>query len=176
MSKRTLTKQREYVSRCDCMCQLVHLVPSLLVTDSWLCIAALLSPRMFRVQSQGPMGRPKITTGLDKVRREIDIMSALWHPNVVVLEQIIDDPDEDPLILVLEYAAHGQIMAFDSKAMKYKRNAFANAVMPAAEAPVAATAAEHDAPLPEHILRKLLADVLNGLEYRTCTQRDQPGG
>jgi serine/threonine protein kinase len=121
------------------------------------------------------MGRPKITTGLDKVRREIDIMKDLWHPNILVLEQIIDDPDEDPLILVLEYAAKGQIMAFDSKTMRYKKNVFAiepspspSPTAPASSASATATPAEHDAPIPEAILRKLLADVLDGLEYRQC--------
>lgn len=122
-------------------------------------------------------------------------MKVLWHPNILVLHEVIDDPDEDPLILVLEYAAKGQIMEFDSKRMRYRRNLFdataqrggaAGPASPAASPPsasgtVAAAAssssqakasptAAHDQPIAESILRKILSDVLNGLEYRQSHQ------
>jgi serine/threonine protein kinase len=132
------------------------------------------------VQGQGPMGRPKITTGLDKVRKEIDLMKLLWHRNILVLHEVIDDPDEDPLILVLEYAAKGQIMAFDSKTMKYKRNLFdgtpGGGGSSPAQSPAAASSSsasqEHERPIKESILRKILDDVLSGLEYRQSNERE----
>jgi len=127
----------------------------------------------------GPLGRPKITTGLDKVRREIALMKQLWHPNVLVLEAVIDDPQEDALILVLEYAAQGQIMHFDPKTRRYKNTIFvtndaatapassSSAAAPAAasSSPSSAPAPSSDRPIPESILRKILFDVLAGLEY-----------
>jgi serine/threonine protein kinase len=151
----------------------------------------------------GPLGRPKITTGLDKVRREIDLMRQVWHPNVLVLESVIDDPDEDALILVLEYAPQGQVMEFDSKRLKYRNHIFSVAGSPttpapassnnvALDSPPAAVAApasststtstaasadssSHDKPISESILRKILHDVLAGLEYRqSATQTLRP--
>lgn len=138
------------------------------------------------------MGRPKITTGLDKVRREIDLMRQVWHPNVLVLESVIDDPGEDALILVLEYAPQGQVMEFDSKRLKYRNHIFSVAGSPTTPAPASsnnvalasppaapaaapssststaasADSSSHDKPISESILRKILHDVLAGLEYR----------
>ena len=150
----------------------------------------------------GPLGRPKITTGLDKVRREIDLMRQVWHPNVLVLESVIDDPEEDALILVLEYAPQGQVMEFDPKRLKYKNHIFGVAGSPTTPAPassnnvaldsppvavpVAAPASStsttstaastdsssHDKPISESILRKILYDVLAGLEYRQYATPD----
>lgn len=122
------------------------------------------------------MGRPKITTGLDKVRREIALMSQVWHKHVLVLEALIDDPDEDALILVLEYAAQGQICNFDSKTLRYKSNmGGANAAATngagddvaaaASSSSSAASAATPASPFSESIVRKVLLDVVSGLEY-----------
>ena len=36
---------------------------------------------------------------LDKVYREIAIMKKLDHPNVVKLEEVVDDPEEDNLYM-----------------------------------------------------------------------------
>lgn len=161
-----------------------------------LILLSVVFPYRRLVQGMGPMGRPKITTGLDKVRREIELMRQVWHPNVLVLESVIDDPDEDALILVLEYAPQGQVMMFDPKKLKYKNHIFGVAGSPSpaptnnvalASPPAAAPASSssssststaatatfsHDKPISESILRKILHDVLAGLEYCQSTRHE----
>ena len=50
------------------------------------------------------------TTALDDVLREIRIMSKLWHPNVVQLVEVLNDPEHERLYMVLEYSPHGPLM------------------------------------------------------------------
>ena len=45
--------------------------------------------------------------GLNRLRREIALLKKLKHPNVAQLHEVIDDPDEDRVYLVLEHAAGG---------------------------------------------------------------------
>ncbi len=39
--------------------------------------------------------------------REIDILKMLAHENIIRLFEVIDDPNDDKLYMVLEYAARG---------------------------------------------------------------------
>lgn len=55
--------------------------------------------------------------------REIDILKQLAHLNIIRLYEVIDDPNDDKLYLVLEYAAKGQIMDFDMREKKFRPNA-----------------------------------------------------
>ena len=52
--------------------------------------------------------------------REIDILKQVSHKNIIRLYEVIDDPNDDKLYLVLEYAARGQIMDYDSKDRKFR--------------------------------------------------------
>lgn len=47
------------------------------------------------------------------MEREFAIMKKISHPNLVKLIDVIDDPDEDRLYMVLEYVENGQIMYSD---------------------------------------------------------------
>lgn len=51
-------------------------------------------------------------TGLDRVAREIDIMSRLRHDHLLQLLEVIDDPEDDALVLILEYMPGGAVMQF----------------------------------------------------------------
>lgn len=86
---------------------------------------------MLRKRRQG------LGTALDDVMREIAIMKRLNHPNVVKLYEVINDPNEDRLFLVMEYMENGAVQK-DSRNLES---------------------------LPEAIVRKYLRDVLAGLEY-----------
>jgi [calcium/calmodulin-dependent protein kinase] kinase len=44
------------------------------------------------------------------IREEIAIMKKLHHPNVVQLIEVLDDPEEDSLYLVLEMCKKGVVM------------------------------------------------------------------
>lgn len=64
----------------------------------------------------------KVTTGLDKVEKEIAIMKKLQHPNVLRLHQVFHDQLQDTIILVLDYAEKGQLMKWCSKTKEYRVN------------------------------------------------------
>ncbi len=55
--------------------------------------------------------------------REIDILKEFSHPNIIKLYEVIDDPNDDKLYLVLEYAARGQIMEFEPRDKRFKPSA-----------------------------------------------------
>jgi serine/threonine protein kinase len=65
--------------------------------------ANLLRPHLF--------GEPESGCPMDDVRSEISNMSNLIHPNILRLVEAIDDPKEENLYLVLEYAEHGSLSA-----------------------------------------------------------------
>jgi [calcium/calmodulin-dependent protein kinase] kinase len=65
-----------------------------------------------------------MTNALEKVQREVDIMRQIWHPNVVPLFGVLDDPNDDSLYLVLELEEKGQIMDWDGRTLQYKSRHF----------------------------------------------------
>ena len=66
--------------------------------------------------------RMTITTALDDVYREVDIMKKLNHKNVTKLFEVIDDPTKDKLYLVMPLADGGESMCFDSSISGFKPN------------------------------------------------------
>ena len=52
----------------------------------------------------------KPTNMLENIFREIAVMKKLNHPNVVKLYEVIDDPNNEKLYLVIEYCQHGSIL------------------------------------------------------------------
>lgn len=59
---------------------------------------------------------------LDLIREEIAIMKKLYHPNVVNLFEVLDDPAEDSLYMVMEMCKKGVVMkvGLDSRADPYE--------------------------------------------------------
>lgn len=47
---------------------------------------------------------------LDLIREEIAIMKKLHHSNIVSLIEVLDDPDEDSLYMVMEMCKKGVVM------------------------------------------------------------------
>ena len=47
---------------------------------------------------------------LDLIKEEIAIMKKLHHVNLVSLLEVLDDPDEDSLFMVLDYCKKGVVM------------------------------------------------------------------
>ncbi|KAF2077666.1 hypothetical protein CYY_001054 [Polysphondylium violaceum] len=85
-------------------------------------------------QSSG-FGKPN---AFDGVLREIAIMKKLNHPNVVKLFEVINDPTEECLYIVMEYIEGGAIMSCSD---------FSNW------------------PMSENLARKYFRDIVSGLEY-----------
>lgn len=48
---------------------------------------------------------------MNLIREEIAIMKKLNHPNVVGLIEVLDDPEEDSLYMVLEMCKKGVVMS-----------------------------------------------------------------
>jgi serine/threonine protein kinase len=71
---------------------------------------------------KGPRRRFTISTALDEVYREVEIMKRLNHRNCIRLYEIIDDPLKDKLYLVMPLAEYGESMSFDSQAVAFKPN------------------------------------------------------
>lgn len=135
------------------------------------------SLRKKREFSAGPDGRMKMTNALEKVQKEVDIMRQIWHINVVPLFGVLDDPNEDSLYLgwyiisyhiilcimlthvddvciciVMELEEKGQIMDWDSRAMRYRSKHY----------PVSLAGG-----IGEDQLRPLVLGIAHGLAART---------
>ena len=96
------------------------------------------------------LGRPRMMTALDKVRKEISIMQRLRSEYVVRLLALIDDDEQDALYLVLEAADKGQIMDWDGDSMTYRSR-----VLPSSP---------HGG-IQEAMIRPALLDLLCALDY-----------
>ncbi|KAL5375017.1 hypothetical protein DPSP01_011507 [Paraphaeosphaeria sporulosa] len=55
-------------------------------------------------------GREEDQSSLDLIKEEIAIMKKLNHPNLVSLIEVLDDPDEDSLYMVMEMCKKGVVM------------------------------------------------------------------
>lgn len=60
-----------------------------------------------------------VTDGYDLVIKEIDIMKSLNHPNVIRLHEVINPPNEEDLLLVIDYAKYGEIMSWNEETHKF---------------------------------------------------------
>ena len=99
---------------------------------------------------RAPLSRPRMLTALDKVRREIAIMLHLRCPHIVTLHSVIDDEQDDPLYLILEYCEKGQLMHWDGEALAYRSTVF----------PASAAGG-----IREECLPAILSDILSALSY-----------
>lgn len=65
------------------------------------------------------------SNSLDLIKEEIAIMKKLSHNNLVSLYEVLDDPDEDSLYMVLEMCKKGVVMkvGLDERAEPYKEEA-----------------------------------------------------
>lgn len=58
-----------------------------------------------QIHSEEENGNP-----LFLIREEIAIMKKLDHENIIKLYEVLDDPDNDSLYMVMEYCAKGVVM------------------------------------------------------------------
>ncbi|CAK4611934.1 hypothetical protein LEN26_020118 [Aphanomyces euteiches] len=85
-------------------------------------------------------------TALDKVEAEINIMRTLYHRNVVLLFEVINDPSSDKIYLILEYLPKGPCMLYDADTKVFK-------------SPITGTT------LPEELAKKHIRDIVQGVKY-----------
>ena len=62
---------------------------------------------------------------MDLIKEEIAIMKKLNHPNLVSLIEVLDDPEQDSLYMVLEMCKKGVVMkvGLDERAEPYQEEA-----------------------------------------------------
>lgn len=102
---------------------------------------APLSPHFseFDVEGGGVASRDD---ALYLIREEIAIMKKLNHPNLVQLIEVLDDPEEDSLYIVLEMCRKGVVMKIGL--------------------------GEQATPYPEDMCRTWFRDLILGTEYCKC--------
>jgi [calcium/calmodulin-dependent protein kinase] kinase len=108
-----------------------------------------LLKRMREVKRVGR--RMVVSTAFDKVNIEIAIMKKLNHPHLISLKQVLDD-EEETLVLMLEYAPHGQVMQWEHTTKSYQANP-------------KLLRHESSGGLDEEEARRCLRELLLGLEY-----------
>src|SRR5262245_18516676 len=64
-----------------------------------------------------------ITTAFDDVKREIALMKKLHHPRIVSLYEVVDDPDNDKLFMIMELVNGGQVMEWNKETKGFTANA-----------------------------------------------------
>ncbi|CAI4219225.1 unnamed protein product [Parascedosporium putredinis] len=97
---------------------------------------APLSPHMSDFSLESPMSQ---NDALYLIRREVAVMKRLNHPNLVQLFEVLDDPEEDSLYMVLEMCKKGVVMKVGL--------------------------GEQAIPHPENMCRTWFRDLILGIEY-----------
>jgi [calcium/calmodulin-dependent protein kinase] kinase len=97
---------------------------------------------LFHRSSSGSKSDPTDVDPLNLIREEIAIMKKLNHPNLAALYEVLDDPAEDSLYMVLEMCKKGVVMrvGVDHRAQPYD----------------------------DERCRHLFRDLILGIEYRKC--------
>ena len=62
------------------------------------------------------------TTALDQMYKEIEIMKRLTHAGLMRLFEVIDDPSQDKLYLIMPLAEFGESMTFDPSVLRFVPN------------------------------------------------------
>ena len=83
------------------------------------------------------------------VEKEMAVMKKLAHPNICKLFEIIDDPSEEKVYLIMEYVKHGSVNSKNYWKMLDKDNQI-----------------PHDKGIPLERIINYLRDFLSGLDYR----------
>lgn len=94
---------------------------------------------------QNSSSPPSASGSLDLIKEEIAIMKKLDHNNLVSLIEVLDDPDEDSLYMVLEMCKKGVVMKVGLE--------------------------ERADPYEEEVCRCWFRDMILGIEYREFVQK-----
>mmetsp|Transcript_96835 Transcript_96835/g.172315 ORF Transcript_96835/g.172315 Transcript_96835/m.172315 type:complete len:372 (+) Transcript_96835:40-1155(+) len=103
----------------------------------------------------------------ERIEEEVRILEQLAHPQVMCLEEVIDDPDHGWFYMVLEGLAGGQIMSWDEGSCAYSVNSDSEAVNRLWGAAVQGGDSLHPvvAVFSEDFARYLFRQVVEGLAY-----------
>merc|ERR1712176_1516186 len=105
-----------------------------------------------RSSSHSSSQKFKISTVLQTVASEINVLRKIRHVNLVSLLQIVDSPETNALYIVLEYIPLGQVMTYDSTIGRYLPNS-------------KFTSSSNKMCFDEETTALFFVDVLHGLAY-----------
>ena len=106
------------------------------------------------VESRGGMQYHNL---YENVMQEMRIMKCLNHQNVIRMHEIIDDEEDQNLFIVIDYAAKGELLNFNEE-----KQSFFNPLLNIHQEDVDKNL---DDPSYERFIRKIMRDLVNGLEY-----------
>ena len=101
--------------------------------------------------------KKKMHTLMKNVMDEIDIMSSLNHPNVIRIHEIINDPDDKSLFIVMEYAAKGELLSFNEETGRFYKTGKDDKELEKEQV--------MDTTEREREIRRIMRELVNGLEY-----------
>ncbi|GAB4817522.1 hypothetical protein N2152v2_004568 [Parachlorella kessleri] len=81
------------------------------VTDDTLYAVKAVNKKLLRRQAQS--GRTLGRNPVDDLKREVEVMRALDHPNLIKLREVIEDKEGGKVLMVLEYASGGALVKQD---------------------------------------------------------------
>jgi len=115
-------------------------------------------------------GFPCRITGIDKLNNEINLMRRLFHRNVSILFEVIDDSDEDSVVLVTEYMAGGAVMNYVPSRGVYQYSAFSAAILKGqgkvfGDTVLEASDLEFPRPMTNEECASLFCDLLEGVSF-----------
>jgi calcium/calmodulin-dependent protein kinase kinase 2 len=62
------------------------------------------------LEAQRKPGRGRKRNPIEDLRREVAIMRTLRHKNIVSLQEVVDDPSGNKMLLVMDYMEGGPVM------------------------------------------------------------------
>lgn len=74
------------------------------------CIGILQIVKKVELEAQRKPGRGRKRNPIEDLRREVAIMRTLRHKNIVSLQEVVDDPSGNKMLLVMDYMEGGPVM------------------------------------------------------------------
>jgi [calcium/calmodulin-dependent protein kinase] kinase len=79
-----------------------------------VCYGELQIVKKVELEAQRKPGRGRKRNPIEDLRREVAIMRTLRHKNIVSLQEVVDDPSGNKMLLVMDYMEGGPVMTRDA--------------------------------------------------------------
>jgi hypothetical protein len=79
-----------------------------------MCNGKLQIVKKVELEAQRKPGRGRKRNPIEDLRREVAIMRTLRHKNIVSLQEVVDDPSGNKMLLVMDYMEGGPVMTRDA--------------------------------------------------------------
>jgi serine/threonine protein kinase len=140
-------------------------------TAHCVAIKRLSKLRLRRVTEYLQIGDEPLQTinGLQRIQLEVDVLCSLEHDHVVKLLEVIDDPQDDYVYLVLELADPGAIVQWNVSTLMYELAEIKQVELAVCDDIHSQCHQPSLTPLAfelnEHMIRTIFTHILSGMEY-----------